>query len=333
MAHDLELIGKSVIDKATNLKLNMPSDYSAYNAMAAAYLNIREKVTNFDKCTAGSIANALFTMVVLGLNPIKQQCYFVAYGDQLTLLRSYMGSQALAKRVNPNIAHIRAKAIYEGDEIEIETVDCLDVIKKHVPVKFSQMNRLDIIGAYAVVIDKNNQIIDTVIMTMEDIKESWKMGSQKGVILDDGNINPNKTHGKFTASMCKRTVINKICKPIINTSDDMTLLKATIQSDEDMKVIDIVQPEIEENANKKMIDFKDDDYVKKSTKDQARRIFDIAKKLNITDKVMYEISGYFDSKIEKISQLTFDQANEFAGYLSEQIKEAGESKEEEPDWS
>ena len=59
--------------------------------------------------------------------------------------------------------------------------------------------------------------------------------------------------------MCKITVINKICKHYINTKDDsnLNLLKKAFEtSDEEIKEVQVAY-EIEENANKEVIDITD----------------------------------------------------------------------------
>jgi recombination protein RecT len=67
--------------------------------------------------------------------------------------------------------------------------------------------------------------------------------------LADGSIKPDSTHGKFTAEMCKRTVINKTCKPIINNSNDSSLLAVTARQTETDAAAAEVDADIELEAN------------------------------------------------------------------------------------
>ena len=86
-------------------------------------------------------------------------------------------------------------------------------------------------------------------MTIEQIKTSWK----KSKLNPDGK---DSIHTLYTEDMCKRTAINKICKYYINTKDDSNLnmiKKAFETSDEEAKEIQ-VDYEIEQNANKEIID-------------------------------------------------------------------------------
>jgi recombination protein RecT len=71
-------------------------------------------------------------MVVQGLNPDKKQCYFIVYGNKLQMQRSYFGSMAVAKAVNPEIEDIYADVIYEGDEFEYCKVRGRNVVVKHI---------------------------------------------------------------------------------------------------------------------------------------------------------------------------------------------------------
>ena len=86
-------------------------------------------------------------------------------------------------------------------------------------------------------------------MTIDQIKMSWKKSK----------LNPeskDSTHSQFTEDMCKRTVINKICKYYINTKDDsnLNMIKMAFEtSDEELKESE-VEYEIQENANKELID-------------------------------------------------------------------------------
>lgn len=61
-------------------------------------------------CSRESIANSLLDMVVQGLSPAKTQCYFIVYGNQLQLNRSYFGTQAVLKRLT-NVKDIWANVI------------------------------------------------------------------------------------------------------------------------------------------------------------------------------------------------------------------------------
>lgn len=240
--------------------LVIPKNYSAENALKSAWLKLQEVKDRNSKlalevCTKESIANALMDMVVQGLNPIKKQCYFVVYGNQLTLMRSYLGTVAVTKRLK-GVKDVKAYCIYEGDEFEqefdLETATLK--ITKFNP-KFENIDLTKIKGAFAVVIGDEGPI-HTEVMNINQIKKAWAQGAAKG---------NSGAHTNFTDEMAKKTVINRACKPFVNSSDDSDILiDAFNNSDEktydEKDIIENVQAEVEEEVkekgNKKTLDIK-----------------------------------------------------------------------------
>lgn len=204
-------------------QINLPANYSMTNAVQSAWLamNSIKGVNVFEKCTKSSIANAVLDMVVQGLNPAKKQCYFIPYDDQLTLVRSYMGTVAVAKRVIPDFNNITAQVVHEGEEFAFETRGGSQLVTAHKQTLETMNN--PIIGVYAVMIDNDGEVMDSMVMTMEAVKQSWKQ-SRINPVDADGTIKANTTHGKFTEEMTKRTIINRLLKRHINASDDGSLV-------------------------------------------------------------------------------------------------------------
>lgn len=237
-------------------ELQLPPNYSAENAMKAAWLELQEVKDKEDRpalsvCTRDSIANALLRMAVQGLNPAKNQCYFVAYGKKLVLMRSYFGSMHVAKSVNPDIEDIFGEVVYKGDEFEFEKRRGKTVISKH-KQKLENMKKENIIASYATILYKDGRE-ESVIMTIDEIKQAWKQSATHPVDAS-GKIKAGSTHDKFTAEMCKKTVINRACKPIINSSDDSNLVvRMAKETDAEFAEAEVAQ-EIEENANTETID-------------------------------------------------------------------------------
>lgn len=237
-------------------ELQFPANYSPENAMKAAALILQETQDKdhrpvLDTCTRASVINSLLSMVVQGLNPDKKQGYFIAYGKTLTFQRSYFGSMALAKRLCPDIVDIYADVVYDGDGFEYEKKHGKNIVTKHTQ-KLGNIDKSKIIAAYATVLYKDGRE-ESTIMTMDEIQQAWRQ-SKMNPFDEKGNLKSTGTHGKFTAEMCKKTVINRACKPIINSSDDSTIVRFARQADE-MATKAEVNEEIEENANKIPVDF------------------------------------------------------------------------------
>lgn len=199
--------------------LVLPKDYAVENHLKAAWLILQETVDKNGKsvlevCTKPSIANCLLDMTLQGLSASKKQCYFVAYGNKLTLMRSYFGTVALAKRTGNIKTEPIANVVYEGDEFiyEIDPDTGLTRIVKHTQ-KMENINMQQIKGAYAIVKLANGQTQVTV-MSIQQIKAAWAQGRGGG---------NTKAHTNFTDEMCKKTVIGRACKMVINSSDDAWL--------------------------------------------------------------------------------------------------------------
>lgn len=227
--------------------MKLPANYSAENALQAAWLTLQDTKTRdnkpaLDACSKNSIAMALFKMVSLGLNPAKSQCYFIPYGESLVCMPSYFGEVMIAKRVG--LQDVKANLIMEGDEFnyKIEN-DGRKIVTEH-KQSFGSLGK-KIIGAYCV-ITLPDGVQDTDIMTIEEIKQSWQQGATKG---------NSPAHKNFEGEMAKKTVTNRAVKVFINSSDDANLYENMLNE----TVAEAhVGNQIHENANKKDIGFEEE---------------------------------------------------------------------------
>lgn len=238
-----------------------PKNYNYGNAVKSAYLILSETKDKNGKpvlqsCSQASIANALLDMTIQGLSPAKKQCYFIPYGNQLQLSKSYLGNIAATKRLT-GVKNVYANCIYQNDNfgyvIDLDTG--LKKITKH-EQSFENIDITKIKGAYAVVVmeDGNNYV---EVMNINQIKNAWNQGAAKG---------NSKAHTNFTDEMAKKTVINRACKNFVNTSDDSDVLIGSISRTNEYREEDIIEnvqaevkEEIKENANKEVIDIETDE--------------------------------------------------------------------------
>lgn len=244
-------------------EIHFPAGYSPENAMKSAWLKLQETkaksgnsyVPVLQHCTKDSIANSLLDMVVQGLNPQKNQGYFIAYGKSLTFQRSYFGTMAVTKRVT-GAKEINANVIYEGDDVDYEMVNGKITNLKH-KQKFGNIDKEKIIGAYAtIVLDSNNTYHE--LMTMEEIRQAWAQSQMWG--KNNKKEREGSTHDKFRQEMAKKTVINRACKKFLNSSDDSSLVIEHFNRQDDVIEEAKVQQEINENANKEELDFEDAEF-------------------------------------------------------------------------
>lgn len=248
------LLQKDITDQVTQKVaamqqegLALPPAYSPANALKSAFFAMTNAPGGslLEKCTKESIANSLLDMTIQGLTPAKTQCYFVPYGNQLKMTRSYFGTQAVLKRLT-GVKDVWANIIYQGDEFVIEIINGRETLKDH---KTSFQNRdNEIIGAYCIIENNNgDQFLTT--MTKKEIDASWSQSKTKNV------------QNKFPQEMAKRTVINRAAKSFINTSDDSDLLVEAInkttaneyQDESERKEAEIIS-EIDEHANTEVFD-------------------------------------------------------------------------------
>lgn len=206
----------------------LPKDYAVENALRMAYFMIgetldKDKKPALDVCTPASIGEALFRMVMQGLDPNKVQCYFIVNGQKLSLRRSYLGAIAVSKRV-ANVKDCYAVVLHEGDVFQYEMVNGKKKIIKH-EQKFEDLDN-PIMGAYAITVFEGEREDEVDVMTIKEIKESWKMSQ---------NQSNNKLQTQFGPEAAKRTVINRCLKPIINTSNDANLFQKELREDDEIE--------------------------------------------------------------------------------------------------
>lgn len=258
---ELALYKRDVVDAVAakveqyikNGELNLPPNYSVNNAIKAAWLILQDTKDKDGKlalevCTRNSVANALLDMIIQGLNPLKKQGYFIPYAKTLIFQRSYFGAMAVAQMVNSNIGDFAYAVVYEGDKFRYGIKDGRKTIIEH-EQNVDNIDKSKIKAAYCIIFNKEGNPLKTEVMTFEEIKQAWRQ-SKMHPLDEKGNIKADTTHGKFTSDMALRTIINKTCKILINSSSDNALLLERINRAEDIADEAATQAEIEEEANK-----------------------------------------------------------------------------------
>ena len=202
--------------------LALPANYSAQNALQAAALKLqsvkgRDGRPALTSCTQASVATALLDMVIQGLSPAKNQCYFIVYGNELQMQRSYFGTIAALKRLD-SVEDIDAQVVHRGDKFEIGADEVGHIIVTKFEPSFANLDK-ELIGAFAF-IKLTNGRVDYTVMTKAQIETSWAQSRNR----------QNNVQKKFSDEMAKRTVLNRAAKMFINTSDDSDLLTGSINA-------------------------------------------------------------------------------------------------------
>lgn len=212
-----------VLDRVKQMQdtqdLSLPKNYNASNALNAAFLEL-QKVQDrnhrpaLEVCSHDSIVKSLLDMTLQGLSPAKDQCYFIVYGNELQMQRSYFGTVAAVKRLD-GVKKVRAEVVHEKDDFEIGANEDMELVVKRFVPKFENQDN-QIVGAFAMI--KTDEGTDFTVMTKKEIDQSWAQTRQKN----------NKVQQNFSQQMAKRTVLNRAAKMFINTSDDSDLLTGAI---------------------------------------------------------------------------------------------------------
>lgn len=209
------IIEKNISDKVLN-KLNdlienqglvLPDGYNPANALKGAYLTFVKN--NLLTAEQNSQAQALLDMCIQGLDPNKNQCYFIKYGNEVNMMRSYFGDKQACKSAHL-ITDIDANVIYEGDEVNVFYQDNNKMKVEH-KTNWKNISNGVIVGAYSFAqLPDGTMVYD--IMTMDRIKKSWAMSKNFG--------DKNKFQNVFSDDACKRTVIRHLAKNIFNAGSD-----------------------------------------------------------------------------------------------------------------
>ena len=205
-------------------QIELPTDYSYHNAIISWYLVLKATVDKNKKsaleiCTPDSIANATMDMVVQGLNPASKQCYAIVYGTTLVCQRSYFGDEAILRRIYGPGTRVFSVTVYNDDKLTYE-ID--DEGRKRVT---SHVQSLDNIGgldsikaAYATAIFGDGSPTQSEIMTLDQIKTSWKKSKTwKGP-------GGNSPHVDFPDRFAERTVLRRLCTRLISANVDTSYL-------------------------------------------------------------------------------------------------------------
>jgi recombination protein RecT len=211
-------VSSRIVAMQETKQLDFPKDYSVQNALRAAGLVLQDAKNAagtplLEACTKSSIANSLMKMAVLGLNPLKKQGSFIAYGDRLEFQEEIGGRIALAKRFG-KLKHITANVIYEGDKpafaIDTET-GFMKLVSHEIDINNIDINKIN--GAYAIAVLEDGSSQCTV-MSMTQIRQAWAQ-AVKG---------ETPAHKKFPDEMAKKTVMGRALKHLIRSSDDSAIM-------------------------------------------------------------------------------------------------------------
>lgn len=208
-----------VLESQGNLEL--PNDYSPSNAMKQAWLQISQD-NKLMSCNDTSKANALLDMVTQGLNPAKNQCYFIPYGNKMQLQRSYHGNVMMLKR-DAGAQDVVAQVIYKGDTFKQEMGETGRIKAIKHEQDFFNIDKENIIGAYCTIVFNDGRDNYIEVMTIEQIKQAWM---QSSMIKDEKALQNSKTHNNFKEEMAKKQLSIELLN-VISTHQQIAIFSNT----------------------------------------------------------------------------------------------------------
>lgn len=324
MKHEIMRIGNDVKQRLSGYEY--PNGYSPDNALIAAKM-IFEENNNFPQCTEESIRKCILGMLVQGLNPLKKQCYFIPYKNELQLIRDYSGAIMVAQQVEKEIWKIRSKIVKDGDQFDFEIENGMYRITKHKPT-LKSLNGASV-AAYAIAVDRNEKVIDMELMNydqyVDHVRINGKRVKGEPIVRQDGSFHPLSNHAKYPDKMFAKTVIHQLCRRIIKSSPNEEILSAEnriVEEDtEPETIITETAPGIE------TIDF--DEKPNQATDEQCKAIFELEKHAGREKDILKTLSEHFGRSITGLKQLTSIEAS---SYINRPIDPEPEPEDEQPPW-
>lgn len=225
MANDVATIQKDISDavmtKINDMtscgELSLPQEYNAGNALKSAMLKILDIKTKdgrkaLEVCKKSSISNALLNMVVQGLSPERTQCYFIAYGDELQLQRSYFGTVAALKRAVPEVKKVVCELAHQDDVIRWAWTDKGERFAMSIDTDPLTNREKPLSAGFCNIYGKDGELLGSTVMTWSEIRTSW--AQSRNYKPSD----PKSVHNLFPEEMAKRTLISRACKLLLNSA-------------------------------------------------------------------------------------------------------------------
>lgn len=216
---DIVTAAKSRLEElARDEGLQLRPGYDAAAALRTAILTIQGvKDSNgkpaLEVCTKESVINALLYTAVMGLYPQQNQIYYIVYGNKLQAQRSYFGTMAAVKRI-PGVKDVWAAVVCKGDKFTPHFSRGKWIIgpDDHQPPEDFFSASSEIVAAYCI-IEREDGDDYVEIMRKDQIDAAWAKSRNR----------QQTTHKEFPDQMAKKTVIQRGCKPFVNTCDEASI--------------------------------------------------------------------------------------------------------------
>lgn len=242
----------------------LPAGYDMDTAMLSAWSELRSSTVKIEgedyplleNVTWASVYDAIADMVILGLAPAKEQCYFIPRKQKqgplmkLNMQLGKFGTKAILMRF-PGVHDVTAHVVFAGDEFAYEGDGKTWVVTKHVQslksrepdpqAKNPAKNILDnIVGAYGTLIWEDGTF-RTTVMSKREIYGAWVMG-QPGSSRnpDEALHNLTRFQRSRPISAAERSAMVHVGKEYVNSLPELATvglkdeLMADVEGEEDL---------------------------------------------------------------------------------------------------
>lgn len=171
-----------------------------------------------------SLKSAIKQILRWNLSPEKNQCYLICPNKDnpsIALKKSYFGIQTIIRRHYPEIAQINASVVRQNEVVSLGNI--VNGLPERINHTGCSLDTLDnpIIGAYAVILNRKNEIMAYALMSMKEIEICHQTARGFSPVFK-----------KYPAEMSKKTVLLRAIKPLFCTSDNNAALLDYLDEDE-----------------------------------------------------------------------------------------------------
>jgi recombination protein RecT len=176
-------------------------------------------------CSQASLFKCLLDLSAAGLEPDGRRAYLIPYGNECTLILSYMGMIELVRR-SGDVVSIRSELVCENDEFTWENGKIVHKVEWRKP-------RGEIQAVYAEAVLRSGET-QTATMTKDEvdaIRKRSRSGSSGPWVTDYGE-------------MAKKTSLRRLCK-LLPLSPEVA---EHIERDQDVREIEVI-PQVKAALN------------------------------------------------------------------------------------
>ncbi|EWU65211.1 hypothetical protein U337_02547 [Staphylococcus aureus W48969] len=234
---------------ASHCSFEFAIDSSLFHVLELAWFQIGGYNPLLGFAASSSVA-AFLVVVVVGFFPAANHCcFFLLCGDMVLFRSCYGGVMVLTRGVGG--ADVVAAVVFFGGAFVQYMGETGRIVALEHAQSFFNIDTENIIGAYCTVVFNDGRGNYIEVMTFEEIEEAWMQSSMvyDGVFLEDC------TPRSFFQEVVAKTVVIRGCAKLFISTSAASLFFNYVQESEQRQRKEVLDAEVEENANQEQLDF------------------------------------------------------------------------------